>query len=225
MLTQKLDILKLEEKEVKELYREAYDAAKEMTTFERQKEQLLSNIEKKRQMLDLIVKQLTNANLVKNVGGFDARTIAPPTPGRKVAPAGSLVLVVAGFLGLLFSLGLIYLAEITDRSFRTPEEVGRRLNMPVVGYIPKLSASEKAAAATEDGLLIHPSLRTHHRPRGRGSGSLSSCPHRSLIREPPRQSGPRVCSGHQFRPGDGKTTLACNLAVTIAQSGKRALLD
>ena len=123
---------------------------------------------------------------------------------------------------MIAGLCLAYLAELSDKSFRTPAEIRRRLGLPVIGHIPDYAPDEKAAklvAAGEpvvDPMLCATTARTPSSPRRSG------------------QSGPRIFNthgvGHQViqvtspNVSDGKSTLAANLAVSIAQSGKRTIM-
>ena len=54
------------------------------------------------------------------------------------------IISVGVCLGLLGGLGLAFLADFTDKTFRSAEEIRRRLDLPVVAHIPLIQA--KAAA-------------------------------------------------------------------------------
>ena len=51
-------------------------------------------------------------------------------------------LALSGFLGLVIGGGLAYLAEMSDKSFRSIEEVRQRLGLTVIGQVPALTAYE-----------------------------------------------------------------------------------
>src|SRR5262249_37832018 len=105
-------------------------------------------------------------NLVRDVGGFDARIIAEPGPGYKVAPNLLQFLVGGLMLGLLAGVGLAYLVELSDKGFRTPEEIRRRLGLPVIGNIPLLAPDEEARAKVAAGQpMLEPLFCSHYRPK------------------------------------------------------------
>jgi hypothetical protein len=66
----------------------------------------------------------------------------------------------------LGGIGLAYLAEMTDRSFRSPEDIRRRLGLQIVGQIPMLptTAEENNAAKKKEGPTLAPILCTYHHP-------------------------------------------------------------
>jgi capsular exopolysaccharide synthesis family protein len=115
--------------------------------------------------------------------------------------------------GLLAGLSLACLAEVTDKSFRGPEDVGSRLNVPVLGHIP----AEAAAGRTLDPMrrgLCHPDSRV-----------ADACRQvRTALCVRTRAGGGKVIQVTSPDPGDGATTLATNLAVSVAQSGRKVLL-
>jgi capsular exopolysaccharide synthesis family protein len=172
------------------------------------------------QLFESVLKRLQEINLVKDLGGFDAQTIAPPGAGWRVGPRSTPIFSVAIFLGLLAGLGLAYTAELADKSFRTPEEIRRRLGLPVVGYIPMLRVDNPTPE--EQTSPLDPSLYAHHRPKSREAESYRGV--RTALLFSARTDGVKVIQVTSPEMADGKTTLVANLAVSLAQSGKRVLL-
>src|SRR5262249_51199726 len=147
-----------------ELYNTEAEEARKLRVFTKKDDDFQADKKSLHEMREALVKRLENAGVVKAVGGYDASTISPPGLGKKVAPSGLLVFPLAALLGLLFGCGLVSLAERTDKSFRTPDEIRRRLGLPVVGYIPQLHPAD--AATTADAGLS-PMLCSHYRSRSR----------------------------------------------------------
>jgi len=120
-----------------------------------------------------------------------------------------------GFLiALLGALGLAFLREFTDKAIRTPVDVARHARLSVLGCIPLLDEDETDVERIE--------LATRQAPH-------------SLVAEAFRQvrtnllfSGPleaqRCLLITSPGPEDGKSTVAINLAVTLAHSQERVLL-
>jgi capsular exopolysaccharide synthesis family protein len=150
---------------------------------------------------------------------FDARTINPPGLGAKVAPVLFQCLMMAVALGLAAGGGLGYLAEITDKSFRTPDEIRRRLGLAVVGHIPALGmprGPDGPPTRIENRVVVH------HRPKATESEAYRGV--RTALYFSTGGKGHQVIQVTSPNPGDGKSTLSANLAVAIAQSGKRVVL-
>lgn len=149
---------------------------------------------------------------------FEARTINPPAAGTKVAPVLLQSLVMAIALGLAGGGGLAYLAELTDKSFRTPDEIRRRLGLAVVGHIPALPPGLAGAiTGPVDARVV-----VHHKPKSTEAEAYRGV--RTALYFSTRGKGHQVIQVTSPNPGDGKSTLSANLAVAIAQSGKRVVL-
>jgi capsular exopolysaccharide synthesis family protein len=222
-LRQKLEQVRISEKLMAELYQREDEEARKLTTHEIQDEALRTDIAQTQKLYDGLIKRLQDVGLVKDVGGYDARAIAPPTPGRKVAPNPLLVFPSAALLGLLAGLGLAYLAEAGDKSFRTPDEIRRRLGLPIVGHIPFLK-SRNGSLQSADGkkAVLDPLLYAFHRPRSGEAEAFRGL--RTALYFSTRGEGHKVIQITSPDSSDGKTTLAANLAVSIAQSGAKTLL-
>src|SRR5262249_23601825 len=151
----------------------------------------------------------------KDIGGYDARVISPAGIGGKVAPNAVQILFVAGVIGLLSGIGLAYLSDVSDKSFRTPEEVRRRLGPPVVGHIPFVARDEKvtAAAANGTGRQLAPSLFAYHRTTSVEAEAYRSL--RTALYFSTQGEKHKVIQITSPNMADGKTTLASNLAISI----------
>lgn len=68
-----------------------------------------------------------------NVQVLDA-AILPVIP---VSPRTNLNMVVAFFLGIMVSLGIIFLIEYMDNTLKTEEDIEKYLGLSVIGLIPK----------------------------------------------------------------------------------------
>ncbi|HEY1375303.1 MAG TPA: polysaccharide biosynthesis tyrosine autokinase [Gemmataceae bacterium] len=197
--------------------------ARDMGKYVSEEERLQNSLELSRDILKGIAKKLQETNLVKDFGGYVARPIAPPGLGRKVAPNPMTVFPLSGIGGLVAGLCLAYLAELSDKSFRTPTEIRRRLGLPVIGHIPYYAPDEKAAKQVAAGEpVVDPMLYTHYQPSSVPSESYRSV--RTALYFNTHGVGHQVIQVTSPNVSDGKSTLAANLAVSIAQSGKRTLM-
>jgi capsular exopolysaccharide synthesis family protein len=122
-------------------------------------------------------------------------------------------------LGALAGFGIAYLVDISDKAFRTPDEVSQIMRLPVVGHIPLI---DTAATQVLPGSTITPVIVTVHRPKSPQAESYRAV--RTSLYFNYRDQRHRVIQVTSPMPGDGKSTLAVNLAVTIAQSGKKVLI-
>ena len=79
-------------------------------------------------------------------------------PSEKSSPKSFLVLMVATMGGLISGLGLAALREMSDRVFRTGDQVERQLNAECTAMVPIIKprtkvASERVSATTEPTIL------------------------------------------------------------------------
>jgi capsular exopolysaccharide synthesis family protein len=217
-LSQELISLQAQEKVLVRLASAELEEARKLSDTENRGAHLRADLARTQQLFDSVLKRLQEINLVKDMGGYDAQAISPPGPGARVGPRATPIFSAALFLGLLCGVGLAYLAEFSDKSFRTPEEIRRRLGLPLVGYIPMLRVD---AAAAEPGALAAV-LYTHHHAKSPEAEAYRGV--RTAVLFSTRRDGGKVIQVTSPEMADGKTTLVANLAVSLAQSGKRVIL-
>jgi len=222
-LRQQLDVGQQRLHEYDQLFEQEREAAKAMASFQVSDETFRNEIARTQQLFDGIVKRLEEMNLIEDYGGVSAQLISPPSMGALVKPKMPIVLSVAGVLGLFIGFGLGYLVELADMRFRSPDDIQRQLGLPLVGHIPVIEAGQRKASRADKKSGDHapsPLLCTYHRPKSRQAEAYRA------VRTAVYYSG----QGHKLIQitspslGDGKTTLATNLAVAIANSGKNVLL-
>ncbi len=148
------------------------------------------------------------------VDGADVRTkvTEPPVLAKNpVSPSLKrlLVMVLAG--GLVIGLGLVYVLDILDDRFRGADEMHAQLGVPVLAMVRQLETSESTGPEA---------LRVHVDPNGAECEAFRTL--RTALALADREARRIVISSAE--PGDGKTTVLANLAVSYAQSDKRTLL-
>jgi capsular exopolysaccharide synthesis family protein len=196
--------------------------AKKGVSYDIEDDTYRSDIMRVQTLYDLTVRRLQDADIIKDLGGFDAQVVGPPT-SRQVAPKSVIVFPVALVLGLLGGFGLAYAAETSDKTFRSAEEIRKRLGLAVVGHIPRIAPKQEALdAIAAGGSALDPILCAHHRPKSREAESYRGV--RTSLYFSTRSGGHKVIQVTSPRAGDGKSTLAANVAISVAQSGKRTLL-
>ncbi len=218
-LRQKYDQLQDQLENLNKLFTEEEEAAKELQQYQDQDEQFRNQIDRTQQLFEVVVKSLEEVSLVKDYEGYNYQTLASPGPGEKVSPLPLKVLPISGILGIMAGFGLAYLVDITDKAFRSPDEVSQVMRLPVVGHIPLIDFEDQKVLPDCE---ISPVVCTVHRPKSPQSESYRAV--RTALYFNNRDQRHQVIQVTSPMPGDGKSTLATNLAVTIAQSGKSTLL-
>jgi capsular exopolysaccharide synthesis family protein len=146
------------------------------------------------------------------------RVLEQSSIGVFVGPSLLKYLGISGFLGFAAFCGLAYLLELADRSYRSPNEISNDLGMPVIGHLPLASLSGGKRVDSN----IDASVVTIHKPRSAIAEAIRGT--RTALFFNHQQSGIKVIQVTSPVPGDGKSTISSNLAVSIAQSGRRVCL-
>src|SRR5262249_22135022 len=212
-----------EQEALKKLLEGEQQEARSLANYEMKDEAFRNDITRSEQLYAGIIKRLQEMNLARDGGGFDARPLARPGPGYKVAPNTTQVFLGGLMLGALAGVGLAYLAELADKGFRTPEEIRRRLGLPVIGHVPLLTPDPEALVRVKTHrTTVDPYLVTHYKPKSVDAEAYRAV--RTALYFSTQGAGHSVVQVTSPDMGDGKSTLISNLAVSIAQSGRRTIL-
>ncbi len=156
--------------------------------------------------------------LYKDIDGYRVDTLNPAGPGGRIEPRFASVIPTI-LMGLLCGVGLSYLAEMSDKSFHSPAEIRRRLGLPILGHI---AAFNPDAATSPDFPNLDASLCVGHRTKSMESEAFRGL--RTSVAFSTRGTSQKIIQVTSPVTGDGKSTLAANLALSLAQSGKSVLL-
>ncbi|MCA1305504.1 polysaccharide biosynthesis tyrosine autokinase [Microbacterium esteraromaticum] len=169
-----------------------------------------------------VVNELETSNATTTGAVYLSPVDSARLPESPSSPNMRLVLAIGGFAGIVLAVGYGLLRHTLDRRIRSVDAVERETGVAVVGTVPE----EKTF--TVDNRLI---------PFDGGNSSGSANAHLFSIAEAMRElrtniqymdvdNPPRVMVVTSPLPGDGKSTTASNLAITLASSGQRvALID
>lgn len=201
------------------LFEEEKDAAKALAVFEVKDASYQADLRRTQQLFDGVVKRLEEINLMKNYGGFKTEVISPAGLGWQVEPNRNRILTLGFVAGLLGGLALAFLAELSDRTFRSPDDISAQLGLPIVGHIPFIQndVKPKDSVSKLDKMLV-----TFFQPKSRLTEAYRAI--RTALYFSTRGEKHKVIQITSPNPGDGKTTLSTNLAICIAQSGKTVVL-
>ena len=91
---------------------------------------------------EIVLKAISN-NFIKTakelVPNGNVRTIeAVEMPEKPVSPNKKMNIAIAFLLGLMVSVGLVFLIEYLDNTYKTKEQLEKELELPVLGVIPNL---------------------------------------------------------------------------------------
>jgi polysaccharide biosynthesis transport protein len=159
----------------------------------------------------------------------DARIITraqvPTTPS---APKKPLILALAMALGAAFGGGIGAFREFRDRFFRTGEQVRDVLSLEYIGHVPAVDAKEATSSTNEPesarGLQNGNGITNYvvNHPLSAFAETMRSAKIAVDMENP--SSRCKVIGVVSCLPGEGKSTVAINLAQLLAMQGARTLL-
>ncbi len=129
-------------------------------------------------------------------------------PGAPILPNPRKDWITAILAGVTLALSLAFGIEYLDDTVKTPEDITRRLRLPLLGLVPAVRGNRVpmlTESVPHDFGEAFRSLRT------------------SLVFTSGAQST-RIVAVTSSQPLEGKTTTACNLAMALALGGSRVLL-
>jgi succinoglycan biosynthesis transport protein ExoP len=178
--------------------------------------ELERNAKSSEAIYSMLRSRLQEARIAAAASDLSVRLVDPAVvPRRPVSPRPLLNLAVALMAGLALGVAVALARELADRSLHTRRDLFVTIGAPVVGMIPH--------AAPRTGLL----KKIARREDGAGDTIAVAEAFSWLATNVsflPRDSTGQVLVITSALPGDGKTTVATNLAATLARTGRRVLL-
>ncbi|MCL2639375.1 MAG: hypothetical protein FWD53_00870 [Phycisphaerales bacterium] len=178
---------------------------------------MTEDINAQKEILTGIVKNVAEQDLRRNtddtrIHQFSGQAVVPSAPS---SPLWYRFWVPGGFLiGLGLTFSLVYLFEMTNTRVRSPIDLTRTLQLPMLGFVPDqqddsaVTGDLSTAIRTSPNSMIAESFR---QIRGRLISQADGTPVKTLL----------VAS---IAPGGGSTTIASNIANGMALNEMRVLL-
>jgi capsular exopolysaccharide synthesis family protein len=200
---------------------------------------LRTDVETKRTLLDTLLKRQAETEVTSRLQGQRVSNIrivdrALP-PQFRFRPSYRRNALLSLIFGLGLGVGLAFLFEYLDRSLRTVEQVEKYTMLPALGVIPAVataganlysygygrSRKSKASRLRPAGSVPQIELLPQSHPRSTVAEAYRAFRTALLLS---RAGGLRSIVVTSSLPGEGKTSTCVNLAVVLAQLGKRVLL-
>jgi len=209
-----------------ELYQENYSEAKRIAGVKAEIESVKENMDQVNNFVSMANARLIELNSREdstrsgaNQEGYNFQILQDATYGEPIWPILPIILGIGALAGSLLGFGLGCLVELADKTFHNPDEIMKQLHVPLIGHVPVIGQSKRYLV---ENSLIEPIVCTYHRPKSQVSEAFRAV--RTALYFNTQGKNHSVIQVTSPTPGDGKSTLASNLAVSIAQSGKRVLL-
>lgn len=159
------------------------------------------------------LEQLMAVNIASNVSTNNISIIDAATPPtKKFKPSLKTNLAFGLMLGSLLGLGIAFIREFIDDSIKTPILLEQTTGLTVLSQLPYLRKLGPKKMALQSALEPHSPL----------AESIRSL--RTSLRFSSQNGAPKTTYITSSVAGEGKSTLAINLATAYAQTGKKVLL-
>ena len=159
---------------------------------------------------------------------------AVPPQERSSPKKAPIILAIAGFGGIALGIGLGFLRELGDRTFRTVGQVEERLRLPCVALVPRAiepnanrpKLNVAAIAPDVDRTILrdkHLFWKAATQPNSRFTEEI--CSIKLALDVDVSKTGRKRISGlTSALPNEGKSTVTAALALLAARSGARTVL-
>lgn len=145
-------------------------------------------------------------------GALNILSVIEPAnlPTRAEGTSKFIIIALAGLVGFSLGAGAAYLLDFLDRTVKTTADVERIFNLPVIGYISELMEKENNATyvVKDPNSILAENFRLL---RSNIEFFQISKPIKTILITSPSQ-------------GNGKTTVATNLALSISQGEQEVVL-
>ena len=177
-------------------------------------ERLKVNVQRIQTVYERLVMLVQNVGISRNIDQENLAILEPASPPKRSYAQETGLLAVAAVGGLGLGLGLVFLISVRDDRLTSLKEIQDRLGEVIVGQVPEVEIQEKGSP-----LLL---VETND-PRHAYAESFRSL--RSALFYMAFDGGrPRTLLITSAVPNEGKSTVAANLARTLALGGSRVVL-
>ncbi len=193
-------------------YQEANNLAMSLGQTITKRDELKRECARLNSWYDEVVGRLKNIGLGQDNSTLRMRVLSwPEVRLGPIAPRLTRIVLLSLLSGIGGGLLLVYLQDLLDDRFRSPEELQTQLGIPVLAMVRKMDP------VADRGIEA---IHAHMRPNAVETEAFRTL--RTALALSENSVERLVVSSSE--PGDGKTTITVNLATTYAQSGKRTLL-
>jgi succinoglycan biosynthesis transport protein ExoP len=185
-----------------------------LNSEEAQYEQLNLEAQRTERALDVLDERLKNVKGIEDVSPMTISVLETGKPNPfPVRPTAPKVLGLATIAGLLAGVGAALLSDRLDQRLRSVEEIGVLLEATILGVVPRILRRTVPGEAGREIAL---------RPRSGVAEAFRTI--RTAIYFGGDERAVKTILITSPTPGDGKSTCISNLAIAVAQAGRRVLL-
>jgi len=170
-------------------------------------------VEINRNLYNVFLTRLKETDVTGGAGVTNVRVIDPAIPPIEPSkPRKKVIILLFLISGLLLSIGMAFLLERLDNTFKTSDDVEEKLSLSMIGITPVIEA--------ENGRLERYAWKEN---KSLFSESISNI--RTGILFSDIDNPPKIVMVTSSIAEEGKTTLSNNLALSFSSLGKTLMLE
>jgi capsular exopolysaccharide synthesis family protein len=170
------------------------------------------DVESSKQIYNTLLQRAQETGIQGDLRTSNVRIVdAADTPTAPVSPRRNLTLLLGLFGGGFIGIGFAFFFEYLDNRVKTPDEIETHLGLSSLGLIPVLPANSG---------IVNPLVNTGVPPQFAEAFRAL----RTNILFSSAEEGSKSIVVTSTGPSEGKTMVASNLAIGMAQAGQRVLL-
>jgi capsular exopolysaccharide synthesis family protein len=190
---------------------------------------LKSEVDNNRQLYEAMQQKVKEAGIASGVRASNVQVVdLAHTPQLPARPSVPLYSAVGLFSGAIVGLGYVFTRKRNDFVIQAPGDISLHLNYPELGAIPNaarrlpggLPRLLKGGVPDDTHPLELISFRDKHSPLSESFRAALA----SILFSGPKGESPRAIAITSSTPGEGKTVVASNFGIALAETGQRVLL-
>jgi len=175
---------------------------------------LQSEWEQTKKLCDILDDRIKELNVTEDVGALNISILEVARPATSPSePQRAHIMGIALVVGLMLGVGLAFFRDWLDQKLHSAEEISAILGVPVLGAVPSMPSRQ---SIVDRGQKVHLDSDSHAAEAYRTIRT-------AVFFGAPKDQAKTVLITSPA-PLDGKTSLASNLAIAMAQAGQKTLI-
>ncbi|PZN94783.1 MAG: hypothetical protein DCF31_08455 [Alphaproteobacteria bacterium] len=170
---------------------------------------LRREVDTNRQFFDALFQRFKQVDVAEGTDTSNVSLVDDARSAPLVRPNVPFNMGAGLLLGIVLGLLAAFVCEFMDDSIKTPDDVTKKLRMPLLGAIPKLPMGERIVDKVAEG---------------KGMIAEAYLSARTAIEFGTSSGAPRTLLITSTRQSEGKSTSGFALAIAFARTGRRVLL-
>ncbi len=208
------------ENNIRDLLKETKEDAVKMNEKFIQYGMMKRDIESYRSIFDGLMKSLKEMTVTEKTSTANVYIVEKARPPEKPSSPHTGRNIILGFvLGLFGGFGMAFFLEYIDNTVKSPADIEEKTSLPVLGSFSLIKPEKDADAVSDNGSGNIAIIAEDGTSYAESYKSL-----RTAILLSSGEKPPKTVVVTSTAPGEGKSTVASNLAITIAKTGRNVLL-